>query len=35
MRREKDNRRRGAKNDAPDGDDSVEANGDGRMKRKA
>jgi len=34
MRREKDNHRRGAKSDAPHGEDSVDANGDGRMKRK-
>jgi polyphosphate kinase len=35
MRREKGNHRRGAKSDAPDGDDSVDAHGDGRMTRKA
>jgi polyphosphate kinase len=35
MRHEKGNHRRGAKSDAPDGTDSVGANGDGRMKRKA
>ena len=35
MRREKGNDRRGAKNDAPDANHAADANGDGRMKRKA
>jgi polyphosphate kinase 2 len=35
MRREKGNRRRGAKNDAPDPSHAADTNGDGRMKRKA
>jgi polyphosphate kinase len=35
MRREKGNHRRGAKNDAPDPSHAADANGDGRMKRKA
>jgi polyphosphate kinase len=35
MRREKGNRRRGAKNDAPDPSHAADATGDGRMKRKA
>ena len=35
MRREKGNRRRRAKNDAPDPSHAADATGDGRMKRKA